>query len=155
MENYRLKYTGSTIAFQEVPGETSIVITVSGCPYKCKGCHSPYLWEDVGEILHDDLLNILEPYTGLATCVCFMGGDHELEELTELVAMCRARGFKTCLYTGRDSYEELNGLEYVLNYVKTGRYVEELGGLKSKTTNQRFYKREQAWLTDITHVFHK
>ena len=43
-----LKYTSYTVVFQEVPDEVSLAFEVSGCPFKCEGCHSPHLWEDVG-----------------------------------------------------------------------------------------------------------
>ena len=50
------------------------------------------------------------------------------------------------------------------NYVKLGPYIEELGPLNSKTTNQRFYKVESVGyedgttgyeLNDITYKFWK
>ena len=48
--------------------------------------------------------------------------------------------FQTALYTGRElDYFEDNFLNY-LNYIKVGRYIEKLGGLKSPETNQRIIK---------------
>ena len=37
--------------------------------------------------------------------------------------------------------------------IKLGPYIEELGPLNSKTTNQRFYKVINCKLIDITDVF--
>ena len=45
--------------------------------------------------------------------------------------------------------------EKAFDYVKLGQYIESLGGLKSPTTNQRLYKRENDNWTDITSVFWK
>ena len=39
--------------------------------------------------------------------------------------------------------------------IKLGPYIEELGPLNSKTTNQRFYKIEEGKLVDITNLFWK
>ena len=39
--------------------------------------------------------------------------------------------------------------------IKLGPYIEELGPLNSKTTNQRFYKIEKNKLVDITNLFWK
>ena len=39
------------------------------------------------------------------------------------------------------------------NFIKLGPYIEDLGPLNSKTTNQRFYKIEEGKLVDITNLF--
>ena len=39
--------------------------------------------------------------------------------------------------------------------IKLGPYIEELGPLNSKTTNQRFYKVNEKELIDITNLFWK
>ena len=51
----KLKYNGYSIVMQEVPNEVSLAINISGCPHKCEGCHSKYLWEYDGEYLIDDI----------------------------------------------------------------------------------------------------
>ena len=78
-------------------------------------------------------------YKGLVSCVLFLGGDWDPELLTFL-KIAKDFGYKTCLYTGNtDANTEL--LSY-LDYIKTGPYIEELGGLTSKNTNQKFIKLE-------------
>ena len=153
-----MKYTGTTLSFQEVPGEVSIAISISNCPHRCPGCHSAYLREDVGEELTTStLLDVIAPYkaqhTGqyTITCICFLGGEQHKDELITLLKFVKEDlHLNTCLYTGslyvRPEVEEL------LDYVKFGPYIESKGPLTSETTNQRFYKLAPT-KQDLTHYF--
>lgn len=151
----KLKYLGYSIVFQEVPNEISMAINISGCPYKCKGCHSSYLWEYKGNYISEDLDFIIKQNLDFITCVCFFGGDQNIVELYDLLKHIRSKyGLKTCLYSGQDLLSNLNKLFDVLDYIKIGSYKENLGGLKSITTNQRMYMicQDQS-LKDITFKF--
>lgn len=136
----KLKYNGYAIVMQEVPNEISLAINISGCPYKCKGCHSVYLWDYVGNYLIDEIDNLLNKYKNLISCVCFMGGDQNQDELLCCLYRAKERNLKTCLYTGNDDISSIRK-EVIknLDYIKIGRYIEELGGLDCKTTNQRMF----------------
>lgn len=136
----KLKYSGYTIVMQEVPNEISLAINISGCHYKCEGCHSMYLWDYVGNYLIDDMDNLLSKYDDLISCVCFMGGDQNQDELLCCLRKVKERKLKTCLYTGNDDIESISE-EIIknLDYIKIGRYVEELGGLNCETTNQKMF----------------
>ena len=46
-----LRYAEWAVTLEEVPREISLTISISNCLYRCRGCHSPYLQEDVGEPL--------------------------------------------------------------------------------------------------------
>ena len=73
-----LKFVDFKVTFSEVPDEISLCINLSGCPHKCKGCHSEYLQQDIGTVLTTQMLDkIIESNSGV-TCVCFMGGDNHL-----------------------------------------------------------------------------
>ena len=150
----KLKYTHYNIAFQEVPDETSLIFNISGCPHRCKGCHSQYLWKNTGHFLYKNIRKILEEYKDMITCVCFMGGEQNIEELLKSLSICKEFNLKTCLYTGEDEIEFPYMLE-LLDYIKIGHYDENLGGLNSPKTNQRFYKIENSELIDITSWFQK
>lgn len=148
MENLPLKYLGCAIALQEVPNEISLVINVSGCPHKCEGCHSQYLWEYGGNILLDDFVELLSKYKDMITCVCFMGGEQNKDELCGYLMFIKSIGLKTCLYSGCDSIEDLSDLLQYLDWVKIGRYIESLTtdtniqyGIKLATSNQNIYKK--------------
>jgi anaerobic ribonucleoside-triphosphate reductase activating protein len=126
------------IVLQEVPGQISICFSISGCPIRCKGCHSPFLWEEGnGELLTDErYVSILNQYRGYANCVLFMGGEWHPDELVHKLATAKDLGFDTCLYTGLE--EVSDEIKSNLTWLKTGPWVESLGGLTSPTTNQRF-----------------
>ena len=152
-----LKVASYDIVFQEIPGEVTLALNLSNCPCHCPGCHSPHLAEDIGEPLDEALLNsLIEKYSGLITCVCFMGGDAAPEEVRRLAEYIKSpisnhqSSIKTAWYSGR-----MNMPEKGFDYVKIGPYIEELGGLKSPTTNQRLYKRVGESWEDITSVFWK
>jgi len=154
MPNLPLKYTGYTVACQEVPDEVSIVFNISDCPYKCRGCHSQYLWDYVGEYISNDIEGVLLQYEGLATCVCFMGGDQNLSEMKDLLTKCKTHKFKTCVYSGSNDMSLFEDLYGLIDYLKIGEYIEELGGLKSKNTNQVFYKKnDMGKYEDFTYLF--
>lgn len=151
------------ITTQDVPDEISLAISLSGCPLHCKGCHSAFTWkEDFGEILTDDKLSKLLDKNKYISCVLFYGGEWKLERLLELIDIVKKRNLKVCLYTGltmEEVKEQKAKLLDVLDYIKVGRWMEELGGLNHKTTNQRIYRIERqndkTEFIDITGKFYK
>ena len=71
-----LKYVNTGIVFQEIPDEVTLAINISNCPCHCPGCHSRYLWEDIGLPLNTDAIDaFVEQYGTDITCISFMGGD--------------------------------------------------------------------------------
>ena len=125
-----LHYVEFGLSHMEVPGEAAICIYISGCPHKCVKCHYKELQQvDSGEMLAIYFGQILDLYHEYATCVCFMGeGDSSKESRYEMlgyVQKCNERGYRTCLYSGRDTVIE----EWMnqFDYVKLGSYCEECG----------------------------
>lgn len=153
-----LKYVNYNIVFQEVPDEVTLAINISGCPNRCKGCHSPYLMEDVGEVLSNEVLGrLLDRYKGAITCICFMGGDANPKGIEMLAAFARswtANGVKTAWYSGKCSLPP-DCSPGSFDYIKLGPYVEALGGLDSPRTNQHFYKIVDGEMIDKTAYFTK
>ncbi|MDR2882377.1 MAG: 4Fe-4S cluster-binding domain-containing protein [Alistipes sp.] len=130
------------IVFQEVPGEVTLALNLSGCPNRCPGCHSPHLREAAGEPLDEELLDgLLARYGGSVTCVAFMGGDGEPAVVGRLAARVKATGLKTAWYSGRENLSPEVCLDN-LDYVKIGPYDPARGGLSTPGTNQRFYRVE-------------
>ncbi len=85
-----------------------------------------------------------------------MGGDNFPDEVLRLAQFVRRRGeiffsLKTAWYSGKSELYK-NAHQY-FDYIKLGKYIEELGGLNSLATNQRLYKISQGIPTDITSVF--
>lgn len=136
----KLKYAGYDIVFQEVPDEVSLAINITNCLYRCEGCHSSYLSEDFGNYIDDDIEEILQKYDSLITCVCFMGGDQNIDDLIGLLKYVRSKGYKTCLYSGCRNKEDVMAAWKYLDYLKVGPYIKQFGGLDNQHTNQKFYK---------------
>lgn len=140
------------ITFIEVPGEVSLTFGVSGCTNNCPGCSWATLDTEGDELTEDAYRKILGYHEGLATCVTFLGGEWT-PEIESYLMIASEYGFKTCLYTGLDDVAYVDHLVPLLNYLKVGKYREELGGLDSEKTNQTFTNLDTG--EDITHLFIK
>ena len=150
-----LKYLNTQVTFSEVPDEITLCINITGCKIGCKNCHSSYLAEDIGEKLTlDKIYKLIDNNEGI-TCVCFMGGDSSPKEI-DMFARCikDLYDIKVAWYSGRQELSKEIDLKN-FDFVKIGPYIEELGPLNSKNTNQRFYKIEENKLIDITNLFWK
>ena len=80
-----VRYHNFDIVFAEIPGETTLAFNITNCPNRCPGCHSPHLTADEGRVLDDaELLALLACYGRSVTCVSFMGGDAEPQEIARL-----------------------------------------------------------------------
>ena len=138
-----LKCYSYDIVCQEIPDEITMAVNISCCPNRCPGCHSPWLWEDAGRPLDEALIEeLMESYGSAVTCFCFMGGDAAPEEIEMLSGWIRRKWpqIKTGWYSGKDTLPA--GFDSsVLDYLKLGPYITELGGLKSPQTNQKFFKK--------------
>lgn len=135
-----LKYVNTEITFSEVPDEITLCINISNCHCHCRGCHSPYLAEDIGEELNSHSLQELIKANEGITCICFMGGDSNPQDIDSLAQWLKIYfPYKVAWYSGR---QELSKNIYLgwFDYIKLGPYIEELGPLNSKTTNQKFYQ---------------
>lgn len=137
-----LNFLSEEIVFQEVPDEVSLSYLITGCPLRCKGCHSKDSWnKNLGTALTANYLEErIKNYQGLISCLLFMGGEWEADYLEQLLIIGKKNGLKTCLYTGLELEEVPKNLIKHLDFLKTGRWIEHLGGLDSPTTNQRFFK---------------
>ena len=155
-----LKYLYSKEVFAEIPSEITLGVSISGCTIHCIGCHSRELWEDKGTLLTiEELQRLLDKHKGI-TCLLLLGGEHDIDSLVELFQYAY-RKVKTAWYCGLDLIpkDKQDILQY-LDFVKTGHYDQELGGLDSPSTNQRFYKIEHQgngdyYQHDITFKFNK
>lgn len=155
-----LKYTEVMVGFSEVPEEITLCINISGCPIHCKGCHSPHLWQDIGEELEPVVLSDLIAKNQGITCVAFMGGDASPDEIVSLAKWVKENtALKVCWYSGKPYHLDINYSYF--DYVKIGPYKKEKGGLNKEGTNQKFYEvlhKESTGLNytvlrDITYKF--
>jgi len=145
-----LKFDRYKVVFQEIPNEVSLGFSITGCKNNCSGCHSPYLREDIGNELTEDILTDIIKNNKYITCILFFGGDHDKEYLKKLVNTIRSNfNLKIALYSGNDIID--NDLYNIFDYIKIGSYNKDEGPLKSKTTNQCLVDTRTG--EDITYMF--
>lgn len=141
----------TSIVFSEIPDEITLALNISNCQNNCIGCHTSYLRENIGTELIPEVLSAeIQKNSGIS-CICFMGEGNDREALINLAQYIRREfpDLKTALYSGRVAVED--EIYDYFDYVKVGPYIESLGPLNSKTTNQRLYKNKE----DITFRFWK
>jgi anaerobic ribonucleoside-triphosphate reductase activating protein len=156
-----MKYYNAMVVFEEIPNEITLAINISNCPCHCKGCHSKFLWEDIGtELTFEELDRLIDKNDGITT-VCFMGGDANPYAISELGKYIHEiRKLKVGWYSGMDEVSKRINLDW-FDYIKIGHYDEYLGPLNKKTTNQKLYRVEvynirnfkNYKLEDITYLF--
>ena len=151
-----LKYVNTGIVFQEIPDEVTLAINISNCPCHCPGCHSHYLWEDIGLPLNTDAIDaFINEYGRNITCIAFMGGDGDPKGVDMLEQYIHEEHpqYKVAWYSGRVRITSaVNKSDF--DYIKVGPYLKHLGPLKSTTTNQRLYRQNDTGeFEDITSRF--
>ena len=151
-----LKYVNTDVVFQEIPDEVTLAVNISNCPCHCPGCHSHYLWEDIGLPLDTDAIDaFVTKYGKDITCLAFMGGDCDPKGVNRLAQYIHEEHpqYKVGWYSGRlRSPSDVKKTDF--DYIKVGPYIRHLGPLGKRTTNQRMYKQNNAGtFDDITERF--
>ena len=153
-----LKYVNSDIVFQEIPDEVTLAINISNCPCHCPGCHSHYLWEDIGLPLNTNAIDdFVQEFGSNLTCIAFMGGDGDPRGVNQLAQYVHEEypQLRVAWYSGRTVISPAVHKED-FDYIKIGPYIKHLGPLKKPTTNQRLYRQnDQGEFEDITSRFWK
>lgn len=136
-----LKYVDTKITFAEVPDEISLCINISNCCYACEGCHSPYLRNDIGDLLSHEVLSSLIDKNKDITCVCIMGGDSNPKAVNNIADFIKKQypTLKVAWYSGNQGFHELFSLDN-LDFIKIGAYIKDKGPLNKETTNQIMYR---------------
>lgn len=144
----------TSVVIEEIPDKVTLAVEISNCKGNCIGCHSPFLKEDVGTELTEDVIDRLFDDNFGVDCFLFLGEGRDMPRIIALAGYIkRTRGVSVALYSGRTEVEdEVFG---AFDYVKVGPYIAEYGPLNSRTTNQRLYKvsHDPLVLTDITYRF--
>ena len=83
---------------------------------------------------------LIGKYSSGITCVCFMGGDQAPQQVNSLAAFVKSRHpeLKTAWYSGDEEIPKSITVKN-FDYIKIGPYIAEKGGLRSATTNQKFF----------------
>ena len=153
-----LKYVNTGIVFQEIPDEVTLAMNISNCPCHCPGCHSHYLWEDIGLPLDTNTIDdFVQKYGKEITCFAFMGGDGDPKGVNMLAQYIHEEypQYRVACYSGRIRVPSVvNKTDF--DYIKVGPYIRHLGPLKQSTTNQRMYRQTpDGTFEDITSRFWK
>ena len=160
------------ITLNEVPDHIAFYVELGECTQHCKGCHSPHLWcalESKTDL--EDLLALAQDAVDKgAKAIVLMGGTTNGLSRDDIITIINTLDWvaPVCLYSGSDDEDVNMDIAYHSNlmWIKTGSYKEELGGLQSPKTNQRFYRKEwkycvkncevvshSSFLVDCTEVF--
>lgn len=150
-----VKYVEKNVVFSEIPECVTLAVSISNCPFRCKGCHSDYLREDVGKALtEEEISEMIDKCRGV-NCFLFLGDGTDTDAICRYARYIKANypNIKTAIYSGYDDVRD----EYrtCFDYIKTGKYNETLGALRSRTTNQKLYRNESSELVEITSEFWK
>ena len=160
------RYHSTNIYLIEIPDEISLGYYIAGCPKHCKNCHTPEVWDDDPNLdsypvlTLDIIFDEIEKNHMLISNILFFGGDWNetllrsyFRSIKETVNNNDLPEISTSLYTGKELSELEPATLQLLDYVKVGPYKEELGGLQSKTTNQRLYKLDRGEIEkDLTYL---
>lgn len=170
------------VTLSELPGEVAVYVEFAACNMKCKGCHSPHLWNDSipnaylsPEAIFEEIRQLMFKYGNTITAIVLMGGTTNdnvtSSDIKYLIALLSHKThLPVGLYSGQDEdldrWLDVRGLEWL----KTGSYMKENGGLEAAGSNQKFYHKETArhsvdaqglvcsveyhWV-DITSIFQK
>lgn len=132
-----MNYLSQQITFREIPDEVCLSFLITGCPVRCPDCNSKDSWsQNSGRPLTLEIFqSLLNEKKNWITCVLFLGGEWEQENLLLFLQRAQQLNFKTALFTGLDQIAP--EIQFHLDYLKTGPYRKELGGLESPRTNQR------------------
>ena len=140
------------VTLSEIPGEVCLTFPVTGCPMRCRNCHSPELRDSLqgSDLTREKYLDLLRDHSGLVSCILFLGGDWLPEELAERLDEAKSRGFLTGLYSG-NPYVKNEKILSNLDFLKTGPFVQF--PINDPRTNQRLVDFRTG--EDITYRFWK
>ena len=141
----------TSVVMEEIPDRVTLAVDISNCRGNCEGCHSPFLREDIGEPLTEEVIDSLVKSNFGVDCFLFLGEGKDPETLLELAQHVTSLGLKVALYTGRTEVEPVFWERF--DYLKTGPYLPEKGPLNQPSTNQRLYRKEGKRWVDITSRF--
>ena len=144
-----------------------VVLWVSGCPHKCKGCHNPQTWDPESGIPFDEdaekeLFDILS--RDYISGITFSGGDPLFEGNREAIEHL-ARKVKLeypdkniWLYTGY-RWEEISALPlmHYIDVLVDGKYMEDLRDPKlhwKGSFNQRIIDVQKSLQNSSLYLYH-
>lgn len=132
----------------------TFTVWFAGCAHGCKGCQNIELWdENNGEYFSpEELFSLIikETERTKINTVTLLGGEPLQQIYEDLVLLCRLlneSGYIIWIYTGYEFEKVPKDLLGYINYIKCGKYIEELKveGSFPVTTNQKVYSKINNW----------
>lgn len=147
----KLPIINKGITFNEIPNRVAVFFEIGQCKQNCKNCHSELfmktrLAKDLWTSLEDMVSYVELQKKHGANAIVIMGGtNNEGVGLHHLVQVIDALSgiLPVGLYSGIPDNTFIHRLlksDKVLTWLKTGEYIDELGGLTEPKTNQKFYE---------------
>ena len=141
------------IVFAEITNEVTLALSITGCPNRCPGCHSPHLQQNIGEDLTEEVLDsLMSRYGTSITCLCFMGGDGCPHGINQLAGHVKSRyKVKVAWYSGNPQVHNSVDIDN-FDYIKLGPYIQSLGPVSCKDSNQKLYQVVNGELKELTSI---
>jgi len=134
----------------------SFNVYIAGCDGLCgDGCHNKEIWDfNKGEKYNltwkNNVKSKLINFDKIVDKIFIMGGEPLLQsrnELLSLISFLKMFSNEIWLWTRFELNEIDDGIKCLCNYIKTGKYIEQLEtdnniqyGIKLATSNQNVYK---------------
>lgn len=142
----------------------TLEIYLSGCYGDCYNCHNPELKDfNMGNYYSDDLPKIIQKiyeFDSLIDNIWILGGeplDQDIQELNSLLKYLIRTNKKIWLWTRYEIKKVPENIIKYLNFIKTGKYIEELStndniqyGVKLASSNQKIYKIQEGGINHTT-----
>ena len=109
------------------PGLRSVLF-MQGCNMHCKGCHNPQTWDtDGGYSITVDLLFEEIVKNAKTKRITISGGEPllQIKSLKKLIVRLNEAEFNIALYTGYEKADVPKDILSLVDYIKTGKYIEE------------------------------
>ena len=158
-----LKVYDSAITFSEFPDEIAICLNITNCPGMCSHCSEPWLREDIGTLLTEDVIQEYIDKNPHCTVFGIMGGDRDHQDVIRIAKYVHAHSnMKVGVYSGLD-YIDLDLVPYVDLY-KIGRWIQPQGDVETwhqtnngvlqfPWSNQLYFIKEGNKLINATQMF--
>ncbi len=151
MRNVLIPVVDKGIDFLSIPSHVSVFYTIGNCKCHCRGCHSEYLWdtnEQPAGMTLDEMIEFAEKQIDEgANAIVLMGGTNNGIPDDIFVKVVRELSLiaPLCVYSGLPKDAPIHDRllkETMITWLKTGEYDESKGGLNTRGTNQRFYRKD-------------
>ena len=76
----------TSVVIEEIPDRVTLAVDISNCQGNCVGCHSPFLKEDIGEELTNEIIDKLVADNFGVNCFLFLGEGNDPEALIALAS---------------------------------------------------------------------